>query len=496
MTRAPAAEIVLVAPGPLWRKNRGATLRMPLSLLSLASWLNNYSSVPWKISLLDTRLDVPTPEHFANAKIVEISAMTGAQVKHGILAAQVARTANPAATIVWGGVHATLLPAETAKSEFVDCVVIGEGEETFREIVEHLYASRDLTGISGTCVVDKNGNVQRAESRPFIDMEQMPIPQYDLLDISRYDGIRNQFDYQSSRGCPYRCDFCYNTAFSGRKWRSKSAKKVVGELQQLTRECNVKTFAFVDDEFFINKARVEEFVDLIGPLNLGVSFSASCRLDIVQRFPRTLLEKLKRVGFKHMYFGAESGSGSMLESMHKQISITDIVKGSLLVAGTGIRPVLSFMSGFPNESLAQFRETLTTIEKVTCNHRLITVNGIFPYSPYPGTRMFKDALSAGLSPPKSLEQWGDWNFQYTPDNPWLSPKKSQMMEVAFYIIRFRYYLAMYTDQHPNSIRSIMLNIFAFPFSFLGFVRMKTGLFAFPIEWKLFAFAARKTFGYL
>jgi len=488
--------IVLVQPGPYSIQLGGAILHLPLALMSLAAWLRHGGIGGDNIRILDMHVRRLDERDFEDAAVVGVTAMTGRQIRYGLEAAELARRANPDVVLVWGGVHPTLLPEQTARHELVDVVVMGEGEETFREVVEAVLAGDAPAGIPGTCVAGGNGGIVKGPPRGFLDMDSLPLPAYDLVDVGDYHGIEHQFDYQSSRGCPFRCGFCYNTVFCGRKWRSKSAGKVVEELAFLSRTYRVRNFAMVDDEFFINVRRVEEICDGIIGRGLKFGIIASCRLDIARRFPPALLEKMKSAGIVQMFFGAESGSDETLEFIGKDITAGDITRGALVVARSGIRPILSFMGGFPGESFERFEETLDMVRKLWKLHPLITVNGIFPFNAYPGTALYDDALRRGLKTPETLEEWGGWTFQYEPDNPWLDDKMKTWMQISFYIVRFRYYLARFEDRHRNGFRVKAVKFLLAPLILSARVRLSRKWFRCAWEWKLFAFLARKTFGYL
>lgn len=487
------SNVLLVAVGSK-RIQFGPIRHLPLSVLSLAAWLRDQEQFQGDIQIVDTQIEDPCELDIKNAAVVGISAMTGLQIKLGLEVAAFARRVNPLIKIVWGGIHPSLLPEQTALHQLVDCVVIGEGEKTFSEVVHAVIHGHEIEGIPGTCVQGKNG-VVLGDPRPLIDMELLPLPAYDLLDMDQYGGIEKQFDYQSSRGCPFRCRFCYNTVFCNRRYRKKTSEKVIQELFFLQDKYAVKNFGFVDDEFFIDPKRAERIFDAVIKKG-GISISASCRLDIVQKFPDSLFKKMRKAGVTRMFFGAESGSDRVLREIRKDITREDIINGSRIVAEAGIRPFLSFMSGFPGENIEDFEDTLDLIIKLWGINPLITVNGIFPFNPYPGTYLYSKSCDLGLIPPDSLEEWGEWLFQYNPNNPWLNKTMKKWMEIAFYIVRFKYYLVRYQDRYPNSLRSWFVKLLTLPMSISANLRMRKRWFSYAWEWKLFAMIVRKTFGFL
>ncbi len=495
MSRHILEEIVLVAPG-FPRRHIGTSQHLPLAVLCLAAWLRERGDYEGQVKVLDANVRNVSAPDFTNARVVGISAMTGYQVKHGLRIASTVRRANPDALIVWGGIHPSLLPEQTAAHPLVNVVAIGEGEQTFLEVVDAAFNGRDIAGIPGTYVPSADGGVAAVAGRPFLELDDLPLPAYDLVDMSDYPGIEHQFDYQSSRGCPFKCGFCYNTVFCGRRWRKKSSMKVVEELLYLHEKYKVAAFGLVDDEFFIDLKRTEAIFD--GILESGSKFRlvASCRLDTIRRFPASLIDKMKQAGVTQMFFGAESGSPKILGMIQKGISIEDMIEGARVVAEAGIRPILSFMSGFPGETSEDFDRTIDMIPQLWSTHPLVTVNGIFPFNAYPGTVLYQRALELGLKAPQSLDRWGEWSFQYEPDNPWLSPTMKHKMQIAFYMARFMYYLARLQDRYKGKPVARLLNVLSRPASYLVKMRMNKHKFGLALEWRLFALLARKTFGYL
>lgn len=487
--------IVLIAPGAP-KAAFGPVPHLPVALLSLAAWLESHGPYAGRIKIIDTQINTINPAIFHNAIIVGITAMTGHQIKYGLEIAALARRTNPDALLVWGGIHVSLLPDESIKDPLVDLIVVGEGEQTFLEIADAVFSGKHITGIPGTCFINDQGAISFGGKRDFLDLDSLPLPAYHLVDINAYKGIEHQFDYQSSRGCPYRCGFCYNTVFCGRRYRKKTADKVISELTLLKDKYKVINFGFVDDEFFIEKKRVEAIMD--GILKSGRQFGiiASCRLDVVCGFPENLLSKMQSAGVKQIFFGAESGSREILKEIQKDITREQIIEGSHKVALAGIRPVLSFMSGFPGESYKDLEITIDLIRELWERHPLITINGIFPFNPYPGTKLYEKAITLGFKPPASLREWQEWSFQYNPDNPWLDDKTKDAMKTVFYMVRFKYYLSRYEDRYSGKLRVTLIKILTIPLRASLHIRLRNNWFSAAWEWSLFAILARKTFGYL
>ena len=127
---------------------------------------------------------------------------------------------------------------------------------------------------------------------------------------------------------------------------------------------------------------------------------------------------------------------------------------------------------------------------------LIRVSAIFLYNPYPGTFLYEKSLTLGLQAPRSLEKWAEWDFYREPRHPWIDDRTRVWMKYARLMVRFRFYLARYEDRYQNNWRVKLIRILVWPWIFSAKTRWKTKCFTAAWEWDLFAFIARKAFGYI
>jgi len=193
---------------------------MPLSLLALGSALEEAG---FEVRIIDERMidrltltvrEALTPETVC----VGISTMTGYQIKGALEAACAMRRAKPDLLIVWGGVHPSLLPEQTLKNELVDVVVIGPGEETFLELVRTFVAGGHLERVRGIAF-KQNGKTVITEPRAHPDLNAIPFPAYHQVPFDNYGSHLSEdnertLPVMTSRGCPFRCGYCYNLAFN------------------------------------------------------------------------------------------------------------------------------------------------------------------------------------------------------------------------------------------------------------------------------------------
>ena len=240
---------------------------LPLSLIYISTGFKKKIDV----SIIDQRINKNWKSSLKkeldskNVLCAGISTTTGPQILHGIEAAALIRKHSPKIPIVWGGVHPTLLPEETIQNQYVDIIVIGDGEKTFKELVFALKNGSNINSVKG--IIFKDGNkVIRTPKREIFNIGNFIFPDYDLLDIEPYKTApaltnRKSLPMVTSRGCPYRCGFCYNKKFSNRKWSCFGAEKTIEFISELVHRYKIKGIFLLDDNFFVNLKRVQQICE-------------------------------------------------------------------------------------------------------------------------------------------------------------------------------------------------------------------------------------------
>ena len=232
--------------------------------------------------------------------------MSGLQIKYALEFAHFVRVQNPSCPIVWGGVHPTLLPEQTATNDYVDIVVRGEGELIIKDLANKLALNQSLEDVAGI-TYNINGSIKSNPDGKIIDLNAVPIAlPYDLLQMDKYPSVRSgRFHIQTSRGCPHRCGFCYNSFFNKNKWRAKSAKRVLDEIEYiLNRFPHVKIIDPIDDNVFVDKKRVEDICHGLIDRKLDVQWRGNCRFDYMSTYSKDFLELLVQSGCVELDFGA------------------------------------------------------------------------------------------------------------------------------------------------------------------------------------------------
>jgi len=202
----------------------------------------------------------------------------------------------------------------------------------------------------------------------------------------------------------------------------------------LVEKYNIDGIIFADDNFFIDKERIEKICDLLIKKKLNLKWGAMCRCDYFARYSDEFVAKLKKAGCESLYFGAESGSQRILDYMTKDIKREDIMICAKKSREHGIKAKFFFMMGFPTETVEDLHKTLDLINEI---YKIIpeTLHPILIYTPYAKTRLMEESKKAGFEPPDTLEGWGMYHF-LSYNKPWGTKEFKNMVETVSIIAQF------------------------------------------------------------
>ncbi len=466
-------DILLVFPG----KFKASDPLFPLSLLYLAASLQEEG---FTVRVLDMRLEDYHHFEIGNPVFVGISCITGLQIKHALEFARYVRMHSPSSPIVWGGVHPTLLPEQTASNDDVDVVVRGEGELIIKDLAKALALNEPLDTVAGI-TYRLNGLIKNNPDGNIPNLDAAPIAlPYDLLQMDRYPMVKSgRFHVQTSRGCPHRCGFCYNIYFNKNKWRAKSAKRVLDEIEYILKKFpQVKIIDPVDDNFFVDKKRVEEICRGIISRKLGIQWRANCRFDYLSTYDKDFLELIEKAGCVELNFGGESGSERLQQFICKDVTANQMLQSveNLRRWAPSVEPYVTWMIGLPDESDNDLNQTFDLMDKMCEVNPKTQHLEIFVYTPFPSPVL--QFLPAQYKPPQSLEEWGSIHvFHFNP--PWYSKAQVEKLHTISAVVRYGFY--------PQS--RIKERDFAYRIAYGGMNRIakyrwKHRYFDFPIEIKI------------
>ena len=500
------ADIILIYPKT--GVDFGSTVAPPHSILSVAAPLHKEG---YKVKIIDQRTDLhwdKSLESGISSKTIciGISCMTGTQIYFAIEAAKVIRNIDSRVPIVWGGPHPSILPEQTCQSEYVDIVCVGEGDITFSEIVKALQAKTPLETINGIAFKDSNRIIITPE-RLLLDVETLlPVP-WELVNVEDYihpdfylkESPRTLDIGQTSRGCPFNCGFCCSSALQKHKWRPMSVEKALEVIVDPVKRFKLNGIWIRDDEFYINRDRVNNICEGIIKANLKIHwYTSGTRADIFSRASEEEVDLLKKSGAYVLKFGAESGSNRILKLMNKGITLQDTIEANLKAKRHGIIPAFALMVGFPTETFEEINQTIDFVSKLRKDNPKAQFETIAGYTAYPGTPLYELALKYGLKPPQSLEDWIDWNVaEYDPLGvriPWFNYEDRIKIGNISYMSILANALGNTIDGVKNIYLRNILKIISIPISLYYRLRLKRKWYSFVPELMVIRYI-RKIFFY-
>jgi radical SAM superfamily enzyme YgiQ (UPF0313 family) len=458
---------------------------MPMSLLCIAPPAINAG---YDVTIIDQRTE---PEWKARLEeelqrepvCVGISSMTGPQLRHALDISRIVKEHGDT-PVVWGGTHASLLPAQTLENRNIDIIVQGEGEETFPELLEALDGKRPLSTVKGIWYKE-NGRPKNTEMRPFVDPNAHPPLPYHLIDLRkctrRMFGIEH-LDFFTSRGCPHQCTFCYNAAFHKKRWRPMDPDVALRMIRDFVQGHNVKGLFFNDSNFFFDLHRGRRILEGMIKEDLNVSI-ANINIDFLTllKMDEKDFELLQSAHCRRLPVAVESGSKRIQHLLKKPIDVPRLLEMNRTLKKFDMAPHYAFMMGFPTETKEELAESFSLAFKLLDeNPKADTSFNIF--TPFPGTELFDITVKHGLQPPERLEDWFSFHYRnLTRGAPWLSEEMRHLvgtLDFCAFFMGNRPFLQPFEQTSP------LVSFLGKMYAPLARLRVKNFWHQFPAEMKL------------
>jgi len=340
--------------------------------------------------------------------------------------AQFVKEKHPSVKLIAGGVHPTTYPEEVLEKSVVDIAVIGEGDFTLAKVVNADGNIEELEKIHGIAFKD-DGKIVRTQRHSGVEnLDDLPFPAWHLLPVKEYNMPKIMTKknpvgtMETSRGCLAGCTYCNKTIF-GRKWKFKSAKRVVDELEYM-QKCGFNEVHIYDDMYTTDLDRAKDICDLIIQRGLNISWKLDCgiRIDSVDA---ELYKKLKASGCYSVGFGLESGSQKILDGINKGVNVKEAYNAVKWAKEAGIETVGFFMFGLPGETEDTMKETIKFATDLNPDYAKVTLA-----TPFPGTGFYAQMKGEGRL--KSSD-WSAYNF-HTPSKVYDHPNLSWDLMQSYY----------------------------------------------------------------
>jgi radical SAM superfamily enzyme YgiQ (UPF0313 family) len=362
----------------------------------------------------------------------------------------VCRACTPNSKIILGGNGYTPLPAFYLAKTGADYGVSGEAETSLLNLVNALSSNESIENIPSISFRDGENIHVSTLREPVPDITKIPLPAYDLFPISSYAwyesrgyhrGVKS-FNFLTSRGCPYRCNFCYRLEMGH---RHRPFDHVLEEFNLLNDKYGISHFFMSDELFMTSRRHVIDFSNqLAHAMDTGIlpriTWETTGRFNIVDD---ESAKAMAAAGCNRVLYGLESGDTKVLELMNKKTSYEMIENGIDITMKAGMDVNLPCMFGNIGETADSIKKTVELLKKYSGTaERLVR-----PVTPYPGSPLYKYALYKGLL--KNHEHF--WEISKNPDL--LTINFTEMDDATFYRVLYEANAEL-IDAYHNRMKTI------------------------------------------
>ena len=391
----------------------------PLGIQYLVAWLRRagFPAVDWfDCTFRDGPQDLFRHVADADPRVV---GLYGHTVTRPVARGIVARLREEGRRVVAGGPD----PAQYIDEYLdmgVEVLVLGEGEQTLTELMEHLSGNgwrwrwETLDRIPGLAFRDPTGRLVQTPPRALIrPLERIPWPHRDRRDLAAYLETwrvrhgETALSMITSRGCPFHCSWCSKQVY-GDSYRRRDVDDVIDEMAWLKETFAPDQIWFADDLFTINRRWVHRFCQRVVQRGLQTPFYLIGRPGSLDP---AMCDALRRAGCYRMYLSAESGAQHVLDAMHKDGSVEQIDHGARLLRAHGIQVGVFVMLGYPGETAADVSATMAMLHRVQPEVTLLSVA-----HPMKGTA-FYDQVSDRIERPPGWERANGGRLAFRMDLP-------------------------------------------------------------------------------
>ena len=377
-------DLLLVSPKntQLGRFKRFVPVSVPIGVGILAGFLREHGFLTRILDtdLIDISLSAIEAElnQCKKPRIVGISVMT-ANVSNGYKIASLVKSVDKEVIVIFGGIHATVMPDEVLQNENVDFVVKGEAEYTLLELIRQIKGCKLEKNKLANIGFRENGQIVYTKtSTKMLEINDVPMFPYDMFDPSRY----NLGFILTSRGCPFDCIFCSQRVITKRVYRYTDSERVMEELDYIINKLKQPNVTFFDDYFTGDKKRVMELCFMIQErgFHRKASFGVQTRGDSIDK---ELMIAMRAANFDSLMFGIETASDKLMALINKKETVQENIDAVKLAKEMGFTVEATFIYGFPTETFDdRFKAFALSLEIEIDRARFNNA------TPYPGTEMY------------------------------------------------------------------------------------------------------------
>lgn len=319
--------------------------------------------------------------------------------------------AHYGAPMVCFGPHASTAPAlSMARVTDVDGMLVGEPEEAALQLARlpGVGALGEVASLTYRAAGPAGPVIPHRAHGTYQGFLTMPYPAWDLVSLDAYALPLVNKPYvivETSRGCPYTCDFCVAPIHQGHKFRERSARELVDEMERGYRELGVEFFYLWGDTVTLNVKSFTAFCDELIARKLPVRWFGNARADNLT--DPAFVHRLKRAGCWMLALGVESESDDVRKDMAKRLERHKIQAAFRNMRDAGIKSFAFFIFGYPGETPAAMDQTIEYAIELDPDFA-----NFYPAVPYPGTALYEKCVREGLLPADAADDWARMEYSY------------------------------------------------------------------------------------
>lgn len=424
----------------------------PLGLMYIAGYLRKHTN--HQVEILDTQVEqinyIRLEEEIRkiNPDVVGVTAMTFTLID-ATKVAETAKKVNPNIKTIFGGPHVNIYAEETMNIPVVDFVVLGEGEEAVKELLEKIGDFKKLYEVKGILFKDGEKIINTGNRALIQNLDIMPFPARDLTPYKKYSSVLGKSQpvttMFTSRGCPYKCLFC-DRPHLGKNFRAHSAEYVVAEMKEC-KKIGINEIMIYDDTFTIDRKRVVDICNKIITDNLRIYWDVRARVNTVDE---ELLKLMAKAGCQRIHYGVEAGTEKILKVLRKGITLDMAEKAFRLTKKMGMQTLGYFMIGSPEETREDIAATAKFIKKISPDYIHVSVT-----TPFPATELYYRALKEGVI---KTDVWKEFAKNPRPD--FIAPgwskeiPREELFEMLKKIYKGFYFRPSYLARRVAQLKSL------------------------------------------
>jgi len=321
-----------------------------------------------------------------NPDAIGITSMT-TKIASCLKTIEILKEQFPDIPLIIGGPHATFLPDQFFKADFIDYVMRGESERTILQFLSFIKGDLKINKVNNLTYRDKSGKIIHNKTEKLIEnLDEIPFPDRDSL-LYRENYSSEDFGIiMATRGCPFNCTYCAH--MFGRRVRKRSVENVVEEIQLIRRKYGSMQFSFKDDTFTVDKKWVNQLCEKLIDVNLDINWDCTTRVDTIDE---KLIKMMKKAGCNDVRIGVETGCQKILDETKKGITFEQIRNTTKMLNKNQMMWTGYFMYGLPTETIEDIRSTYRFMDELNPNYA-----GLGLYNPFPKTELFDRGVELGL----------------------------------------------------------------------------------------------------